>query len=235
MFYTLSRFSRVHRALRKAAYSILWPTPRFIKEPLLHLYLGRRLPYSAVSLGDTVIQIGAPWDILKSGRSRFIHFLRKVGPHGRVVVIEPDAHNVKCLHEYVAKRGIKNLTIVPKGVWSSKTRLRFLSDPENPASNLVEDVMDSKRTDYDRFNVSEIEVDTLDDIVDEVGCEKVALVSITSNGSENQILEGMAKLQENLVYIATIGEESLYPALSKYGYRRFGGDDRGYTFKKYLQ
>ena len=235
MLYKLSRFSLVHRALRKVAYSVLWTTPRWIKEPLLHAYLGGRLPYSAVSAGDTVIQIGAPWDILKSGRSRFIHFLRKVGPKGRVIVVEPDAHNVKCLREYVASHGINNLTIVPKGAWNSKTTLRFLVDPENPASNLVEDVLDSKRTDCGRFNVSEIEVDTLDNIIHESNSGDVRLVSITTNGSENQILAGMVKVQEKLLYIATIGEASDYPALLSYGYAEFGGDDRGYTFKKNLQ
>ncbi|MES0872504.1 FkbM family methyltransferase [Sinimarinibacterium thermocellulolyticum] len=232
MLYTLSRFSPLHRMLRKLAYTVLWRLPGPFKEWALHAILGRRLPYRVVEAGDTVIQIGAPWDILKSGRSRFIHFLRRVGPTGRVVVIEPDPTNVHHLREYVAQRGIRNLTIVPKGAWSHPTRLRFLVDPSNPAANLVEDVLDSTRTDLGRFQSSEIEVDTVDRIASDLGLHPVRMVSITSNGSENRILEGMREVQRSAEFIATIGEYRRFPLLAEYGYVPFGGDDRGYTFRK---
>lgn len=230
MLYRLSRFSPVHRALRKIAYGVLWRMPRGLKEPLLHAVLGRRLPYSLVRTGDTVIQVGAPWDILKTGRSRFIHFLRRVGPGGRVVVVEPDSVNVRYLEEYIKQYGIANLTVVPCGAWSHKTRLRFLTDPGNPASNLVEDVLDTKRTDLGRFKASEIEVDTLDSVAARLGLGAVRLVSITANGAENRILQGMVGLQKSVPYVATIGDQSQYPKLAEYGYTSLGGDDRGYTF-----
>jgi FkbM family methyltransferase len=232
MFYRLSRFSPLHRMLRAMAYGVLWRLPAPVKESALHAVLGRRLPYSAVQPGDTVIQIGAPWDILKSGRSRFIHFSRRVGPTGRVVVIEPDPTNVQHLREYIAQRGIGNVTIVPKGAWSHPTRLRFLVDPSNPASNLVEDVLDSKRTDLGRFQSSEIEVDTVDQIAQGLGLDRIRMVSITSNGSENRILEGMRAVQQSVEFIATIGEYEEFPLLAAYGYAPFGDDDRGYTFRK---
>ena len=232
MFYRLSRFSPLHRMLRAAAYGVLWRLPGPAKESALHAVLGRRLPYKVVQPGDTVIQIGAPWDILRSGRSRFIHFSRRVGPTGRVVVIEPDPTNVQHLREYLAGRDIRNVTVVPKGAWSHATRLRFLVDPNNPASNLVEDVLDSKRTDLGRFQSSEIEVDTVDRIASELGLGQVRMVSITSNGSENRILEGMRDMQRRAEFIATIGEYGQFPLLADYGYVPFGGDDRGYTFRK---
>lgn len=232
MLYRLSRFSPIHRVARKLSYAVLWNLPRTVKEPVLHSYLRRRLPYSVVQKGDTVIQIGAPWDILKSGRSRFIHFLRRVGDAGRVVVIEPDADNVAAVQAYAERHGIRNLTVVPKGAWDKRTTLKFMVDPQNPASNLVVDVLDNTRTDLDRFESSQIEVDTVDAIVDELALEDVSLVSITSNGSENKILAGMSGLQARLPYIATIGEQTLYPLLEAYGYRTLGGDDRGYTFLK---
>ena len=179
-----------------------------------------------------MIQIGAPWDILKSGRSRFIHFLRRVGPTGQVVVLEPDATNVSHLQDYVERNGIKNLTIVPAGAWNRKTRLRFLIDPENPASNLVEDLFDSDRTDLGRFKASEIDVNTLDNVSATLKLGPIRMVSITTNGSENQILEGMKNLQESVEYIATIDKFEAYPLLETYGYKPFGGDDRGYTFRR---
>lgn len=232
MFYRLSRFSGAHRMLRHVAYAILWRTPRSIKEGCLHFYLRRRLPYRLVRQGDTVIQIGAPWDIAKSGRSRFIHFLRRVGPDGRVVVIEPDEENVAYLRHYAHQYAIKNLTIVPKGAWNSKARLRFMRDPENPASNLVQEVFDSERSDSDRFAASEIEVDRLDNIAVELGLDQIRLVSVTTNGAENQIFDGMSGIQNNVSYVATIGDSGLYPKLQSYGYEQFGGDDRGFTFAR---
>lgn len=232
MFYRLSRFSTLHRALRKAAYSVLWRLPRSIKEVALHAFLARRLPYRVVQPGDTVIQIGAPWDILKSGRSRFIHFLRRVGSDGKVVVVEPDETNVRHLREYIRRYGIQNLTLVPSGVWSHRTRLRFLVDPENPASNLVEDMFDTKRADLGRFQASEIEVESLDQVASTLNLGPVRMISITSNGSENRILEGMSDLQNSVEYIATIDKFEKYPLLAEYGYQPYGGDDRGYTFRR---
>lgn len=232
MLYRLNRHSVLHRVLRKAAYGVLWLLPRSIKESALHAVLGRRLPYRVVQAGDTVIQIGAPWDILKSGRSRFIHFLRRVGPGGRVMVLEPDETNVRHLSRYAERHGIRNLTVVPSGAWSHKTRLRFLVDPNNPASNLVEDLFDSRRADLGRFEASEIDVDSLDSIASAVGLGSVRMISITTNGSENRILEGMSQLQESVEYIATIGKFEEYPLLAQYGYQPYGGDDRGYTFRR---
>lgn len=49
-------------------------------------------PYSLIRSGDTVVQVGAPRDLLRAGRSRAIHFARLVGT-GRVVVVEPDPEN----------------------------------------------------------------------------------------------------------------------------------------------
>lgn len=235
MLYNLNRFSVVHRMLRRVAYGLLWRLPAPIKESVLHAVLGRRLPYRVVLPGDTVVQVGAPWDILESGRSRFIHFLRRVGPEGRVVVIEPDPVNVRRLREYIERRGISNLTVVPKGAWSHQTRLRFLVDPKNPASNLVEDVLDSKRTDLDRFQLSEIDVDTIDRIAEQLHLKCIKIVSITSNGSENPILEGMNSTLKEIKYIATIGSYGEFPLLAEYGYAPVGGDDRGYTFRNTQQ
>src|SRR6266404_3068533 len=84
--------------------------------------------------------------------------------------------------------------------------------------------------DLGSFNVIEIDVDTLDNILEEVGVSETLLVSITTNGSENEILSGMARTAGNVRYLATIGEGQNYPLLGAYGFSRLGGDDRGYTY-----
>jgi FkbM family methyltransferase len=231
MLYNLSRFSAMHRLFRAAAYGILWRTPDSVKWPVLGAFLHGGLPYRVVESGDVVVQIGAPWDLLKAGRSRAIHFSRVVGESGKVVVIEPDQNNLLKLDEFIKRRKIKNVVLVPLGAWSKKTRLRFLVDPDNPAANLVEDVVDSSRTDLRRFKATEIDVDTVEAILKSNGIRNPKLISITTNGSEDEILKGMQGISASIPYIATIGDESQIPMLQQLSFRKLGGDDRGFTFR----
>ena len=231
MLYRLNRFSRAHRILRRFAYALLWRLPDRVKWPVMGMLLRNRLPYRLLRPGDIVVQIGAPWDLLRAGRSRAIHFSRTVGVNGRVLVVEPDPDNVRELNGFIARRGITNITVVPLGVWSKKTTLRFLVDRANPAANLVEDVLDSKRRDLDRFHVTEIEVDTLENILRREGFPVPTLVSITTNGSESEILKGMEGLARQVAYIATITDEAELPKLRALNFSKCGGDDRGYTFR----
>jgi FkbM family methyltransferase len=231
MLYRVSRFSLLHKMLRNAAYSILWNMPDWVKWPALGALLRFRLPYRLLKPGDTVVQIGAPWDLLKAGRSRGIHFARAVGKSGKAVIIEPDPDNVLALNRFVEKHRLKNVIIIPTGAWSRKTRLRFLVDHANPAANLVEDVVDTSRTDLQRFEVTEIEVNSVENILKENELSTPRLVSITTNGSENEILKGMTTIAGKLEYLATIGDENDIPMLKEFHFVKFGGDDRGWTYR----
>lgn len=230
MLYRLSRFSPIHRALRRMAYAVLAPLPMSVKYGALGAILSRRLPYRLVKPGSTVVQVGAPWDVLRSGRSRAIHLARMVGPSGRVIVLEPEPRSAQALRAFCSQNGFGNVTVVEKGAWSNRDRLRFLEDPTHPAANLVESVKDPGRSDLGSFKVIEIDVDTLDNILEELGVSEMLLVSITTNGSEDEILSGMARTAGKVRYIATIGEGKNHPLLGVYGFSRLGGDDRGYTY-----
>lgn len=196
------------------------------------MVLRLRLPYKVLRPGDCVIQIGSPWDLLRAGRSRGIHLARAVGASGKVIIIEPGKENVAALSQFVLKHKMDNVIIVPLGAWSHKTRLRFLVDRDNPAANLVEEVVDTSRTDLARFEVTEIDVDSLENILLEKGLPSPRLVSITTNGSENEILKGLGMLTENIKYIATIGDEEQIPMLKQLQYAKIGPDDRGWTYCK---
>ena len=213
MLYRLSRFSSVHKVLRWIAYALLWNLPDAVKWPGIGLLLQFRLPYRLLNPGDTVVQIGAPWDLLRAGRSRGIHLARRVGVSGKAIIIEPDKDNVAALRRFVAKHKMDNVIIVPLGAWSHKARLRFLVDHANPAANLVEEVADSSRTDLARFEVTEIDVDSVENILRVNGLSTPRLVSITTNGSENEILKGMGAMAGEVTYIATIGNEQQIPML----------------------
>jgi FkbM family methyltransferase len=231
MRWKVSRFSLLHNTLRVIYNNIFWRLPVGFKYGLGKVLRARRLPYRLLENGSVVVQIGCPWDILHAGRSRGIYFSIFSGKDGRVVIIEPDADNVKKLQSFMAEQNIGNITVVELGAWSGRTRLRFLSDPAHPAANLIEDVFDSKRTDLDKFSTSEIEVDAVDNILDELGISGVDLVSITTNGSESEILKGMTKTLRRARYVSIIpGKGVSHPVLAETGFQVVGEDDRGLTY-----
>ncbi len=72
-------------------------------------------------------------------------------------------------------------------------------------------------------------MDTIDNILDQCGVKSLDFISITTNGSEIKILEGMKKALENTSYISIIGQETLL-YLEQRGWERMGRDDRGNTY-----
>jgi FkbM family methyltransferase len=190
----------------------------------------RKLPYKMIEEGSVVVQIGCPWDNVLVGRARGIYLSLLIGRTGKVIIFEPERKSINVLQEVVRGTNIENTIIVGKGAWSSKTRLRFLYNPKHPAANLVEDVYDVGRSDLHKYLVTEIDVDTVDNVLADLGISAVDLISITTNGSEPQILKGMMKTIVNTKYIAIIGDCDI-SALSEAGYALLGEDDRGRTFR----
>jgi FkbM family methyltransferase len=231
MFYRLSRFSFAHNLVRKAAYAVLWRLPDGIKYGFGGLWRRFRLPYRLLQPGDTVIQIGAPWDTLRAGRSRAVHFARFVGHSGRIVVVEPAEENVAALKAFADRNALTEMAIVPRGAWSKATRLRFLVNPAHPASNLVEEVCDDRERDRSAYQVTEIEVDTIDSVAQALDLKPVKLLSITTNGSELEILAGAARTLERVEYVSIITKAG-DAILRKHGFSPAGHDDRGYLYRR---
>jgi FkbM family methyltransferase len=229
MLYRLSRFSALHNAMRKTAYAVLWRTPDSIKYGIGGVWRRMRRPYRLLSPGDTAIQIGAPWDTLRAGRSRAAHFARFVGHSGKVIVIEPAHDNIVALRLFASRHGLANMTIVPKGAWSKSTRLRFLINPEHPASNLVEEVIDPAERDRNAYVVTEVDVESVDSIVSGLNVGPIRLMSVTTNGSDPQIFEGASNTLAKTEFVAVVTREC-ESQLMRHGFRLVGHDDRGYTY-----
>ena len=230
VFYKVDRLSRAHNLVRSAAYAVLWRLPDWLKYGFGSVWRSLRQPYKLLGRGDAAVQVGAPWDTLRAGRSRAAYFARFVGQTGRVVVVEPSDSNVTALGEFAARHDLPQLTVVPTGAWDKKTHLRFLVNPDHPASNLVEEVIVEGR-DREQFEVTDVAVDTLDNIVAESGIEKIKLLSITTNGSEMQVLKGAAKTLAMVEYVSIITPDAS-EFLSSHGFGPFGEDDRGYLFRR---
>jgi FkbM family methyltransferase len=191
-----------------------------------------RLPYSLLKPGASVVQVGAPSDLLFAGRSRALYFAIFVGPSGRVLVVEPDTYNAEALRDYCVDHGHGNITVVPIGLWQFKGTLQFYVNDAHPASSFVEGVKkyDDKR--MGDFRCVEIPVDTLDNVLRQYRLGVPSLVSITTNGSEENILKGMSRtIESGLPYISLARTGSGYEGLMRrWDYRFMGYDDRGYTF-----
>lgn len=190
-------------------------------------------PYSLLSEGAVVVQIGAPRDLLRIGRSRTIYFLRLVGATGRVVVFEADRDSVAALRAYAAKTGLADrLHVVESAAWSERTTLSFRVSDKHPASNLVVgiDIPESEAARRE-YRTGQVTATTIDEAVARLRVAPT-LVSITANGSERAILAGM---QETIaafrpfISLAFTGPD--YPeTMRSLGYAFMSSDDRGFTF-----
>lgn len=226
----------VFRALTVIFNAAMKHVPFAWKYGLATRLLRRRAPYRFLQSNDTVVQVGSARDILHTGRSRAIHFSRIVLPYGRVLVVEADAANCAALRELIARQRIENIEVVECGAWSQATQLAFLSSPHHPASNLLMDVREvseelmRKR----KYEIQLIDVDSIDDILARMNAATPALVSLTTNGAELQILRGMQRTIEQgcrFISLASTGH-GYHGHMDQLGYEYVARDDRGYCFEK---
>ena len=131
--------------------------------------------------GDTVVDVGAAWGF------NTVDFSRKVGDAGRVVAIEPYEASLVYLRKNLELNGCKNVTVVKKGVWNKKDKLKFYLNENAGNSSLV-------ATGGRVIATTEIEVDTLDNILEELGIDGVALIKMDIEGAEIEALKGMDKI-----------------------------------------
>ena len=195
----------------------------------------KRAPYRFLKPTDTVVQVGSARDILHSGRSRAINLAMYL-PKGRLIVIEADTENQDALQKYIDDHQLTNVTLVRSGAWDKKTTLEFWSNPAHPASNLVREANDviHEKVDESIYTKYEIEVDSIDNILDSLGVETPRLICITTNGSEPFILQGIERaIAAGCVYLSLAPTGKDYVEMvEKLGYEYVVEDDRGYFFRR---
>ena len=130
--------------------------------------------YYTLKQGDIFVEGGAFW-----GRYVIIAS-EKVGPQGRVIAIEPSPVNIATLEKLIERRGLKNVTLVRKALWSKRGRETFCVDG-NPAGHKLTP---------SGVNLIEVEVDAIDNILEELGITVVNLLAADVEGAEAEILRG---------------------------------------------
>ncbi len=226
---------KAYRAITRPIAAVLRRVPPTFNYAIGLTARRSKYPYKLIEPTDTVVQIGAPRDLLAVGRSRSIYFAL-MAERGRTIIIEPDPENIAAMRQFVTRMGLQDrVTVVPSGAWSKKDTLVFLSSPEHPASNLLADVVeDSNQQLGDRhYDEIRVPVDSVDSILASVGAGVPKIVSITTNGAEKQILEGMTDtIARGCKYVAFAAtEEGLADEIARRGLKIVAYDDRGYTFE----
>ena len=106
----------------------------------------------------------------------------------KVLAIEPDPKNYACLRANVSR--FANVRTIRKGVWNSKKKLKLYLDSRYPVAHSVVIQPGNKSVD--------IEVDALDNIVSELGFNKVDFIKMNIEGAEIEALEGAKQVLKSV-------------------------------------
>lgn len=140
-----------------------------------HEWMSQRHPVSDVRPGDIVLDCGAHVGV----------FTQQALDRGasKVVAIDPDPVQLECLRRNFADEIARGAVIVvPKGVWSSGGTLTLNVGVQNSGmSSLVEET---------GGETIDVEVTTIDDLVRELGLERVDYIKMDIEGAEREALRG---------------------------------------------
>lgn len=186
-----SHLSLPHRLAVKTYNTLMRFVPFAMKYSIGKRFRQKRPPYCLVEESSVVVQIGAPRDILSSGRSRGMYFSLFAGNNGKVLIIEPDPESIKYSETVCQEQGIQNVILCQTGAWSEKTTLQFFINDAHPAANLTEEA--AKRAYNDEqlrnFRVVEIPVNTIDNILAEHHIKKVDLIILRQMALKKRFLK----------------------------------------------
>jgi len=135
---------------------------------------------------------------------------KKVGERGKVIAFEPDLKNRKILKRNLHHENLKNVIIIPKGLWNKNTSLTL--DKSGLHSSLSSKNQGEK-----------IEVVKLDDELKKLGIEKINFIKMDIEGAEIKAIEGCKGILKNS-----------HPHLAIASYHIINGKTTSIFLEKYL-
>jgi FkbM family methyltransferase len=135
-------------------------------------------------------------DVVVDAGSRIGTFTAKisacVGEKGRIVAIEPEPENYACLVKNIRANRLDNVIPVRKILWSNPGRMPlYLSGNSFSHSTYCDAFFGSTGESI------EVEADSLDNILEEAGIDRVDFIKMDIEGSEVEALKGMKKTLES--------------------------------------
>ena len=152
-----------------------------VEDLSLFVEIFRDQPYEqffGVPQGGIVVDIGAHIGIFT------IKAAKAAGEKGLVVAIEPEPSNIALLLNNIAVNEITNVIVVAKAASSYKGKPKLYLSHSSGGHSLVNSL----------DNYIEVETDSLDNIMSELGLPRVDFVKIDAEGSELEVLKGAEKL-----------------------------------------
>jgi len=158
-----------------ADFSIRFPNMRIVLPDLETCVKGYLARYE-IRMGDVVVDGGA-----YTGTFAMIA-ANMVGDEGKVIAFEPDTENHKRLLANIKLNGLKNVIVIPKGLWSSDTKLPF-RDAHDPGSSFIFDEPGGD-------SIIDLPVVSLDRELERLGIEKVDFIKMDVEGAEVEAIKG---------------------------------------------
>lgn len=183
--------------------------------------------YYKVKNGDNIAEMGAYMGFYT------LYLSEKVGNDGHIIAIEPIPDNVKYLRKNIEANNIKNVTIVPKGVWKEKSVMTFSRKVGDNQSASVE-------LNYNNNTTFDVNVDSLDNILTDNKMERINFMLIQLNGVEPEALMGLSRYKpQNFAIAARYSKENenaakkIRKVLNERGYS-CNIEDKEFVFAKLL-
>lgn len=154
--------------------------------------LSTHLPKRAlVNPGDVVLQ-GGCWRT-----ETIVEWAAAVGPDGHVIAVEADPTNVDVLRIEAVRRGLDNVSIVERAIWKERTTLDLQHSEESKRNKLRDaSTYSPRQTEDDYAEDREVQADTIDNIVADVGAGSVDHLHLTVSGAEREAIQGMERTLE---------------------------------------
>lgn len=138
--------------------------------------------YKSIENGDVIIDVGANVGIFT------VKARKEAGDSGLVCSIEPSSQNIELLKKNIALHNLlSRVKIVPKAVGSSQGKSKFLITPISGQHGFGND---GNLGEKQKVKEIEVDVDTLDIILQELNVQKIDLLKIDVEGAELEVLRG---------------------------------------------
>ncbi len=140
--------------------------------------------------GDVVVDVGA-----HIGRYTIIASQR-VGPNGKVVAIEAEPSNFELLNRNIQLNQLTNVTTLNNAAFSKETKIK-LHLPAGDILTKFNTVMPDLSWITPTNNFVDVNANTLDNLLQQIGIKQVNYIKIDVEGAEFEVLKGAHNLLVN--------------------------------------
>lgn len=146
-----------------------------------------------------------------------IPLAKELGNNGKVISIEAEKKNVELLRKNVKLNNLSNVLIIGKGAYSKKGQMTFYLDSIGTGGHSLMKENSAK--------TETIEVDTIDNILDELKAKKINIIKIDVEGAEIDVFKGakktLSKSRPKIIFEALDDKKKreIEAFLSRYNYK----------------